>query len=184
MKREADRAGMRIGVAALLMAGFSLSGAGQRTGGPDVSAQREAMKKLAFLVGDWSGPVKISRGSGEPVQLAQTERVEYKLDGLVLLVEGRSNGTDGKAQFEALATLAYDDTSKTYRIRAYNGGRYLDTELTVQPDGFAWGFDAGPAKVRNAMHLTAKGEWQETTEVEFGSTPPHRSVEMLLAPRK
>ena len=88
--------------------------------------------------------------------------------------------TDGKTQFEALATIAFDDASHTYHFRAYNEGRYLDTELAVQPDGFSWGFDAGPAKIRNTMHLTAKGEWQETTDVTFGNAPPHRSVDMLL----
>ncbi|HEY2468608.1 MAG TPA: hypothetical protein VGI45_12325 [Terracidiphilus sp.] len=147
---------------------------------PDAAVQREAMKKLAFLAGNWSGPVTVVRGPGEPLKLTQTEKVEYQLDGLVLLVEGRSTGADGKAQFEALATIAYDDASHTYRFRAYNEGRYLDTELAIQPDGFSWGFDAGPAKIRNTMHLTAKGEWQESTDVTFGSAPPHRSVDMLL----
>lgn len=152
----------------------------QPSGAPDINAQRDAMKKLAFLAGRWSGPASISRGPGEPLHLTQTENVEFKLDGLVLLIQGQSTGSDGKPQFEALATIAYDDASHTYRFRAYNAGRYLDTELTVQPNGFSWGFDVGPAKIQNTMQLTAKGEWQETTDVTFGSGPPHRSVDMLL----
>jgi hypothetical protein len=169
-----------IVVAALLFA-CSPYGAAQQPSAPNVETQREALKKLAFLVGHWSGSVTVARGPGEPLHLAQTESVEYKLDGLVLLIEGQSTGADGKAQFAALATISYDDASHAYHFRAYNDGRYLDTELAVQPDGFAWGFDGGPAKIRNTMHLTAKGEWQETTDVTFGSAPPHRSVEMLLA---
>jgi hypothetical protein len=152
----------------------------QPPGSPDLNAQREAMKKLAFLAGHWSGPASISRGPGEPLHVTQSENVEYKLDGLVLLVEGQSTGADGKAQFQALATIAYDDASHTYRFRAYNAGRYLDTELAVQPDGFSWGFEAGPAKIHNTMQLTVKGEWQETTDVTFGNGPPHHSVDMLL----
>ena len=147
---------------------------------PNVQAQREAMQKLEFLAGRWSGPVTVVRGPGEPLKLTQTENVAYKLDGLVMQIEGQSTGADGKAQFRALGTIAYDDSSQTYRFRAYNEGRYLDTELTVLADGFAWGFDAGPAKVQNTMHLTVKGEWQEITEVAFGSAPARRSVEMLL----
>jgi hypothetical protein len=146
-----------------------------------VQVQREAMHKLAFLAGRWSGPVTIFRGPGEPLKLTQTENVAYKLDGLVLLIEGQSTGADSKAQFQALATVAYDDGSRTYHIRAYNDGHYVDTELKVQTDGFSWGFNAGPAKIQNTMHLTAKGEWQESTDVSFGNNPPHRSVEMLLA---
>lgn len=146
----------------------------------NVDAQREAMKKLAFLAGSWSGPVSISRGPGEPLKLTQTEIVQYKLDGLVLLIEGQSSSTDGRAQFQALATVAYDDATHTYRFRAYNEGHYVDTELTVQPDRFAWGFNAGPARIQNTMQLTDKGEWQETTDVTLGTNPPHRSVDMLL----
>lgn len=145
-----------------------------------IGAQREAMQKLSFLVGRWSGPVTVVRGPGEPLKLTQTENVDYKLDGLVLLIEGRSSGPDGRAQFEALATIAYDDSSHTYHIRAYNAGHYVDTELTVEAGGFSWDFHSGPAKIQNTMHLTAKGEWQESTDVSFGSNPTHRSVEMLL----
>lgn len=148
---------------------------------PDLQAQHEAMQKLSFLVGRWSGPVTVSHAQGEAIHLMQTENVQFKLGGLVLLIEGQSTGQDGKAQFQALATIAYDDASRTYRFRAYNSGRHIDTELSVQPDGFSWGFPAGPAKIRNTMHLTARGEWQETTDVAFGSEPAHRSVEMLLS---
>lgn len=66
------------------------------------------------------------------------------------------------------------------RIRAYNGGHYLDTELSVLKDGFSWGFSAGPAHIVNTMHLTGKGEWQETTEVTMGDHPAQKSVDMLL----
>jgi hypothetical protein len=33
---------------------------------PDVTAQRDAMKKLDFLVGKWSGEASVMRGPGEP----------------------------------------------------------------------------------------------------------------------
>ena len=153
---------------------------------PNVSldAQREAMHKLVFLVGRWSGPVTITRGPGEPLKLTQTENIAFKLDGLVLLIEGQSTGADGKAQFEALATVAYDDGARAYRIRAYNGGHYIDTDFNVLSDGFSWSFDSGPAKIQNTMHLTTNGAWQESTDVSFGSNPPHRSVDMLLEHRQ
>jgi hypothetical protein len=161
-----------------LIISFTLSPAAQM---PDsVDSQREAMRKLAFLAGHWSGQVTIVRGPGEPLHLTQTEDVQYKLDGLVLLVEGKSSSTDGKVQFSALATIAYDDGSHTYRFRAYSDGHYLDTELSVPANGFSWSFTSGPAHIVNTMHLTSKGEWDEVTEVTVGSNPPHRSVEMLL----
>ena len=154
--------------------------AAQQPASSSTDIQREAMQKLSFLAGHWSGPVTIVRGPGEPLHLTQTEDIQYKLDGLVLFIEGKSTSADGKAAFNALATIAYDDASHTYRFRAYHDGHYVDTELTVPANGFSWSFAAGPARVVNTMHLTGKGEWNEVTEVTVGSNPPHRSVEMLL----
>jgi hypothetical protein len=166
--------------ATAMMISFSLSLAAQQPVTNNVDAQREAMRKLSFLAGRWSGPVTVIRGPGEPLHLTQTEDVEYKLHGLVLLIEGKSTGADGKVLFSALATIAYDDTSHTYHFRAYHDGLYLDTELSVPANGFSWSFTAGPAHIVNTMHLTGKGEWDEVTEATVGSNPPHRSVDMLL----
>jgi len=167
-------------LAAAFLISYSLSLAAQQPPSNSVDVQREAMRKLSFLAGHWSGPATIVRGPGEPLHLTQTEDVEYKLDGLVLLIEGKSTSADGKVVFSALATIAYDDASHTYHFRAYNDGHYLDTDLSVSADGFSWGFTAGPAHIVNTMHLTDKGEWDEVTEVTVGSNPPHRSVDMQL----
>jgi hypothetical protein len=167
-------------LAAASVLSFSLSLAAQQPATNSADVQREAMRKLSFLAGHWSGPASIVRGPGEPLHLTQTEDVEYKLDGLVLLIEGKSTSDDGKVAFSALATIAYDDASRTYRFRAFHDGHYLDTELSVPTNGFSWGFTAGPAHIVNTMHLTDKGEWDEVTEVTVGSNPPHRSVDMQL----
>jgi len=147
---------------------------------PSIEAQRAAMQKLAFLAGHWSGGVSVVRGPGEPLKATQTEDVQYKIDGVVLLIEGKATNSSGKVVFSALATVSYDEAAKAYHFRAYNEGRYLDTELAVTVDGFSWSFTGGPAHVVNTMHLTGKGEWQETTEVAMGSDPPRKVVEMLL----
>jgi len=53
--------------------------------GPDTAAQREAMQKLSFLVGTWKGPATAYLPTG-PVKVEQTEQVQYKLGGLIMLV--------------------------------------------------------------------------------------------------
>ena len=169
-----------LAVCAAVLASLTASAVAQAPSN-DANLQREAMQKLASLAGHWSGPITIIRGPGEPLKLTQTENIQFKLNGLVLLIEGRSTGTDGKAQFEALATVAFDSASQTYRIRAYHDGNYIDAPFSVSADGFSWEYMSGPAKIVNTMRLTAKGEWQETTTVTFGSNPPRPSVEMLLA---
>jgi hypothetical protein len=173
--------GFRVGIAAFVFFLFLTQlTVAQGTGQAGVDAQREAMSKLAFLAGRWSGPITVVRGPGEPMHLTQTEQVEFKLDGLVLLIEGKSTDGAGKSSFNALATVSYDEATHAYRFRAYNGGHYIDTELTVLPDGFSWGYKAGLANIVNTMHLTPKGEWSEVTEATVGTNPPMHAVDMLL----
>ena len=149
---------------------------------PDAGAdaQRTAMQKLAFLQGTWTGPLTLRRGPGEPMRLTQTEHVSSKLDGLLLLIEGSSRDAAGKVLFQALATVSFDPASGTYRFRAYNDGRYLDTELTVPTNGFSWSYAAGPAQITNSMHLSDAGEWSETTDAAINGAPPRRSMDMTL----
>lgn len=167
-------------LAAAFFVSLGLALGTQQPASSSTDTQREAMRKLSFLAGHWSGPVTVVRGPGDPIHATQTEEVQYKLDGLVLLIEGKSTSADGKVLFSALATVSYDDATHTYRFRAYNDGHYLDTELTAPANGFFWSFMAGPAHIVNTMQLTGKGEWNEVTEVTVANNPPHRAVEMLL----
>src|SRR5215471_17045226 len=146
---------------------------------PNLTMQREAMKKLEFLVGKWEGEGTVMRGTG-PMKLRQSEDVQFKLDGLLLLVEGTGRNEQGQVVFRALATATYDDQARVYRWRAHSEGRYLETELKVVPNGFSWSYDAGPYKVVNTMDLTAKGEWHEITEVTSGGSPPRKTLDMTL----
>jgi hypothetical protein len=166
-----------IAAALLGSLSFTLTAQAPQSG---ADTQRQAMQKLAFLAGHWSGPITVVRGPGEPLKASQSEDVEFKLDGLVMLVEGKSTASDGKVEFSALATISYDDATKTYRFRAYHDGQYIDTELAVTATGFSWGFQGGPAHVVNTMHLTDKGEWQESTNVNMEGAPPRQVVDMLL----
>src|SRR4051812_12794500 len=147
---------------------------------PDVAAQKQAMKKLDFLVGKWSGDASVWRGPGGPMKIRQSEEIEYRLGGLGLLVEGTGRNADGKIVFQALATISFDDLTSTYRFRSHSDGRYLDTEVKVTRGGFSWGFEGGPLKVTNVMHVNEKGEWMETPESTFGANPPRKTVEMVL----
>ncbi len=90
---------------------------------PSIEAQRAALKKLEFMVGKWAGEARLLRGPGDPVALMQTEEAQYKLDGLILLIEGVGrNKTDGKPALQALGIVSYDDESGTYRMRATGTG--------------------------------------------------------------
>ena len=99
---------------------------------PDLNAQRAAMQKLAFLVGKWSGEARVLRGPDEWLELDQTEEAQYKLDGLILTIEGIGRSeSDGATILQAFGIISYDDESKTYHMRAFNDGRFLETEVEL-----------------------------------------------------
>jgi len=145
------------------------------------------MKKLNFLIGSWSGDARIFRSSGEPVELAQTEEAQYKLDGLVLVIEGIGrNKSDGKTTLQALGIISYDDEGRTYRMRAYNDGRYMETEvkLTNEGKGITWGFALGDIKTSSKLRIDEKGNWTELTEISVASQPPRKFMELSVSPRR
>jgi len=151
---------------------------------PDVAVRKAAMQKLAFIAGNWSGDATVKAGPGEPLKIRQSEDVRYRLDGLLLLIEGTGRDASGKVVFNALATISFDDTSKTYRIRAHRDGHYIDAELKLMEKGFEWGFPTGPMTIRNRMKLEDSGEWREVTDAITADGREFRSVEMLVRREK
>jgi len=147
-------------------------------------AQHMAMTKLSFLEGNWSGPATVSHGPGGALHLTQAERVQSRLDGLILTIEGAGADDSGKIVFRAFATVSYDDDAHQYRIRAYNNGHYVDSQLSVEANGFSWSYSAGPARVVNTMHLSSTGAWEEKTESTAGQNPAMTVVEMKLKKRQ
>jgi hypothetical protein len=154
---------------------------------PDIESQRAAMKKLSFLIGKWSGEARILRGSGEPLELIQTEEAQYRLGGLVLMIEGIGRSkSDGKVVLQALGIVSYDDEAAAYRLRAYNDGRYLETDVKLGEDGkgIMWGFALGEIKTSSILRVNENGEWTELTEMTIGSQPPRKFMELRVRPQK
>jgi hypothetical protein len=150
---------------------------------PDVEAQRTAMKKLSFLVGKWSGEASVLRGPGQFVDLSQTEDAQFKLDGLVLTIEGVGRTkSDGKLVLQALGLISFDDESGTYRMRAFNDGRWLETEVKLADGGrvITWGFSLGEIKTNSILRLNDQGEWTERTELIMGGRPPQKFMDLTV----
>jgi len=163
-----------------LLAATTISLNAQERANPE--RQREAMKRVAFLAGQWQGEATVTVGGGPGRKVNQTEDVQFRLGGLVLLVEG--TGRDprtGDVVFNALATISFDDVAGKYRFRAFNDGNYLDTELIVRENGVEWGYTRGPAVVTNVMKLDVDGRWVEFTDVSVGGGPSRRVAEIRVA---
>ena len=144
-----------------------------------IAAQREAMKRFAFLDGAWRGPASTLLPNGEKHALTQTERVGPLLDGSIRVVEGRGYEPDGKTGFNALGVISYEPAGKVYKMRSYAQGRVGDFVVTPTPDGFSWEIPAGPATIRYTAALR-DGEWHEVGDRIVQGQPPMRFFEMTL----
>ena len=141
------------------------------------------MKRLDFLVGEWSGEASAARGPGVVVDLEQSEVAQFKLDGLVLMIEGVGRTkSDGKLALQALGLISFDDVSDGYRMRAYNDGRWLETDVTLLEDGtgLSWGFSLGEISTKSVLRINDKGEWTELAEITIGARPPQKLTELVV----
>ena len=155
---------------------------------PDVVTQRAAMKKLDFLVGEWSGTARIYRSGAEPLELQQSEKAQFKLEGLLLEIEGVGRTKDGKPALQALGIVSYDEDRQTYHFRAFNDGRWLESDTTLTDDrkGIKWGFKLGDIQTSSLMRIAATGNWTEEHEIIVGSQPTRKLMEVnvsRIAPR-
>ena len=150
---------------------------------PNIEAQRAAMKKLEFLVGEWSGEASVLRGPGQFVDLVQTESAQFKLDGLLLVIEGVGRTkTDGRPTLQALGLISFDDDAGTYWMRAFNDGRWLETEVKLADgeNSISWGFALGEYKTATVLRINDIGEWTELGQLTIGDRPPQKMMELRV----
>jgi len=155
----------------------------QPTQQPNIDTQRTEMKKLSFLIGEWSGEATVLRGPGLFVDLRQTEQAEFKIDGLALMIEGVGRmKSDGKPALQALGLITFAEASGTYRMRAFNDERWLETEVQLLDDGksLSWGFAFGEISTKSVLRINERGEWTEHAELVIGSRPPQRVMELTV----
>jgi len=150
---------------------------------PNVAAQRAAMKKLEFLAGEWSGDASVLRGAGQLVDLVQTESAQFKLDGLLLAIEGVGRSKiDGRPALQALGLISFDDEAGTYWMRAFNDGRWLETEVKLADgeNSISWGFALGKYRTTTVLRINDKGEWTELGQLTIGDRPPRKMIDLRV----
>lgn len=128
------------------------------------------MKKLDWLVGEWKGEATMTMQGGKVEQALQTERVQPKVGGKILMVEGEGrtrleNGTAGPVVHDAFGVISWDAEKKQYRFVAHVAGKpSLDTALEPVDGAWRWGFPVPQGKIRYTIRQTEKGDWNETGE--------------------
>jgi hypothetical protein len=134
---------------------------------PDFSAQcKTEMQKLSYLVGDWKGEATIKNQSGTKT-LSQTEHIEWKLDGLVLSIDGTGREQD-KITFQAFALVNFDPADQQFKFKSFVREGYSTNAYfkVLEENKFEWGFDipsGGKSKYTITLDPTKK-TWYETGE--------------------
>jgi hypothetical protein len=146
---------------------------------PILAAQREAMKRLAFMDGVWRGKGWMMLPSGEKQTITQTERVGPMLDGAVRVIEGRGYDDGGELKFNALAIVSFDPAKDAFTLRSYARGQTGDFSLARTEDGFTWEIPAGPATIRYTATIK-DGTWHEVGDRIVSGGEPVRFFEMTL----
>ena len=141
----------------------------------------EAMARLAPMVGTWTGEGWIRRGPGEPQRFKGREVVEARLDGRVLLVEGRHlDAQDGHPVHHAFAVISMDGTTGGYHFSSHLGdGRSGDYRAEWREGAFIW-FMEIPQAGRMRYTIRIEGNhWKELGELEReGKWVPFFGMEM------
>ena len=149
--------------------------------------QRGEMKKLDWSVGHWKGTGWIQMGPQGRKEFTQTETIQAKLDGLVLVIEGQGKAKeDGATVHTALAFVSYDERAKTFRWRAFTAeGRQTDAEAKVGTDTLEWGLQIPQrGRMRYTIKLNEKGEWFEVGEMTQDGQTWQKFFEMTLQRQK
>jgi hypothetical protein len=57
--------------------------------------------------------------------------------------------------------ISFDDEAGTYRMRAFNDGRWLESEVKLADgeNSISWGFAVGEFKTATVLRINDKGEW-------------------------
>lgn len=163
----------------IVLAGLAAEGQAQE--GAAGTAQREQMKKLDFLVGNWKGEGWSRMGPGKPEPFQATETVQPKLDGMILVFDGLGKDSTGKVGHHAYAVLSWDEAAKQYRFLAFRAdGIIVDTQPVIGDRTMQWGFDIPQGKIRFTLSFTEAGQWLEIGEYSRDGKEWHQFLEMKL----
>ncbi|HEY6946220.1 MAG TPA: hypothetical protein VI431_13860, partial [Candidatus Acidoferrum sp.] len=66
--------------------------------------------------------------------------------------------------------------------RAFNDGRFLETDVKLLEDGksLTWGFGLGSIRTSSVLRINEKGEWTELAEITIDSQPPKKFLELTV----
>ena len=153
---------------------------------PAPTEQLAAMAKLRYMVGEWTGTGWIEMQPGQRLEFRGGERVQEKLGGLALLVEGRFTARPPGVAEEipvhtTLAVLSYEPRAKKYLFDTWLAtGTSGDHELVLTERGWYWELRLPRGVVRYTFTRGPQGEWIEIGERSADGATWTKFFEMTL----
>ena len=123
------------------------------------------ISKLSFIQGEWSGSGWMMGRDGQKHSFNQTEKVQFKLDQTLLLIEGQGK-SDGEIIHDALAAVTFDKESGKYSFQSWlASGRSGSFPAELIDGKFYW---YPNDYIRYILHINSDGQWYETGEMNRG----------------
>jgi hypothetical protein len=149
---------------------------------------KEKMQLFRAWEGRWQGEGTIQMGPGEPKKSKVEEHIEFKLDSMIVIVEGIGKALDPVTKTEqvvhhAFAVLSYDKNTSQYKFRSFlKDGQSTEAWFNVAGENkYAWGFETPNGKIRyNIIIDPTKKAWNETGEFSRDGTNWMKFFEMNL----
>ncbi len=78
--------------------------------------------------------------------------------------------------------ISFDDETAKYTMRAFNDGRWLETEVKLNDgaNSISWGFALGAFKTSTVLRVNENGEWTEQEELTVGDRPPQIMLDLKV----
>lgn len=178
---------MKTIIASLLMAALTLTLVNAQPSHA-TSPNKSKMKVFESWVGHWQGEGFTQQGPSMSSKTFVDEKIEMKLDGMVLAVEGMGKtdaGTDHeKLVHHAFGVLYYDQASGAYKFKSFlMDGRSTDAWFQVVGNNkYKWGFDVPNGKIAYSITLDpVANKWNEIGEYSADGTTWRKFFEMNLS---
>jgi hypothetical protein len=148
---------------------------------------REKLKPLSYLIGNWKGTATIQQQGKPPVQINQEEKISWQLDSMLINIEGIGRDpSTGKKNFHAYALIYFNPSKQQLAMKSFTlEGRQTEAYFNVLNENqFEWGFDIADnrGKIKYIMTLSATTKtWNEKGEFSPDGTRwfPFMSMDLV-----
>jgi hypothetical protein len=149
---------------------------------------QQKMAAMQNWIGRWQGEGSMTTQTGEVKKSSVDEKIEFKLDNTLLLVEGIGKYTDLATNKEiishhALGLLSYDLATSQYKFKSWlKDGKSTDAWFNITAENqYQWGFDTPGGKIRYSIVLDpVKKTWNEIGEFSRDGNSWRKFFEMNL----